>query len=169
MLLQVAAADTVLTVEQSLTNLAPTRMPAGLGLHPWFRRPLNVRIGAQSVIRSNTDPDAEVEPVSGSLDLRAIRPMPPGLDAAWLELGDPAVDLLWPELGISASLRARTDGELCVVAASPLDLDAIAVEPQSHGPFGLDRFLRGDPGAMVGLASGATLRITMELAFGRSA
>ena len=42
--LKVTIANTVLTIDQSLTNLADSPMPAGLGLHPWFRRPLDLAI-----------------------------------------------------------------------------------------------------------------------------
>ena len=165
--LRITAVSTVLTLELSLANLAPTPMPAGIGLHPWFYRPLEVRINADRVIASNTDPRARIEPVAGPLDLRALRPMPPSLDAAWLALGDPAVDLRWPELAVSATLRARTDGELWIVAASPPGLGAVAIEPQTHAPYGLARRLRAEGGSMPALAPGATLRLTVEMAFAR--
>lgn len=166
--LRVSIEDAVLAIELSLTNRAATPMPAGLGLHPWFRRPLEVRINARHVLPSNTDPVAKVEPVSGSLDLRTMRPMPDDLDAAWLGPGDPAVELRWPELGVTASLRARSDAGVCIVAASPGRLDAVAIEPQTHAPHGLRRFLRGEPGGLHALAPGATMRLSIELAFGRS-
>ena len=166
--LRIVAVDTVVTIEQWLTNLAPTPMPAGIGIHPWFRRPLNVRIDAPRVIASNTDPRAGIVPVAGSLDLRILRPMPPDLDATWLDPGDPAVELRWPQLGIGSTLRARSDGGLCLVAASPAALDAVAIEPQTHAPYGLGRLLRGEPGAMLALAPGATTSLVTELAFARS-
>jgi Galactose mutarotase and related enzymes len=162
--LGVSIEDAVLTIDQSLTNLAETPMPAGIGVHPWFRRPLDVRINAPIVLRSNTDPDATVEPVSGPWDLRAMRPMPADLDAAWLAPGDPAVELRWPELSVRATLRARSDAGLCIVAASPSSLDAVAIEPQTHAPHGLRRFLNGEAGGLHSLAPGTTLRLTIELA-----
>jgi aldose 1-epimerase len=165
--LRVMIEDAVLVIEQSLTNRAATPMPAGLGLHPWFVRPLDVRINARHVIPSNTDPVAKVEPVSGSFDLRRMRPMPDDLDAAWLGLGDPAVDLRWPDLGVTASLRARSDTSLCIVAASPRRPDAVAIEPETHAPHGLRRFLHGEPGGLHALVPGATMRLTIELTFGR--
>lgn len=156
-----------LRVEQSLANLATTPMPAGLGLHPWFRRPLDVRIDAARVLRSNTDSGAPLEPLSGSTDLRAMRPMPDDLDAAWLDLGDPAVELRWPELGITATMRARSDVGLIIVGASPAALEAVAIEPQTHLPQGLRRFQAGEALGLVALAPQATLRLTTELAFQR--
>jgi aldose 1-epimerase len=165
--LRITILGAALQIEQSLANLAATPMPAGLGLHPWFRRPLDVRIDAARVLRSNTDPGAGVGPVVGSLDLRAMRPMPDDLDAAWLDLGDPAVELRWPELGITATLRARSDAGLVIVGASPAVLDAVAIEPQTHLPQGLRRFQADEPLGLVALAPQATMRLTTELAFRR--
>ncbi|MBI2775705.1 MAG: hypothetical protein HYX57_00355 [Chloroflexi bacterium] len=166
--LRVAIVDAVVTLELSVTNLAQTPMPAGIGLHPWFRRPLDVRIDAAQVLPSNSDPAATIEPVSRSLDLRVMRPMPDDLDAAWLGLGDPPVELRWPTLGVVAAMRARSDAGLCLVAASPSGLDAVAIEPQTHAPHGLRRFLNGEPGGLVPLARHATMRLTMRLAFRRT-
>jgi aldose 1-epimerase len=165
--LRVTIADAVLGIEQSLTNLAATPMPAGLGLHPWFRRPLEVRINAGGVLPSNTDPTATVVPVSASLDLRAMRALPDDVDAAWLDPGDPAVELLWPALGVTASLRVRSDAGRCIVVASPGDVEAVAIEPQTHLPQGLRRMLAGEYGGMTLLAPGATLRLASTLAFAR--
>lgn len=166
--LRVVATDAILTVELSLTNLAPTPMPAGIGLHPWFRRPLQARINAEHGVAPNTDPDAAIESVTGSRDLRSMRPVPDDLDAAWLNPGDPAVELHWPELGIRATMRARSDAGLCIVAASPRALDAVAIEPQTHLPHGLLRFLDGRPAGLLALAPQATMRLRTELAFSRS-
>ncbi len=166
--LRVRIEDAVLEIELSLTNRAATPMPAGLGLHPWFRRPMDARINAQRVLPSNTDPLAMVEPVSGSLDLRTMRPMPDDLDAAWLDPGDPAGELHWPELGVAAVLRAWSAAGVCIVAASPCPLDAVAIEPQTHAPQGLRRLLRGEPQGLHSLAPGATMRLTIELAFEQS-
>lgn len=166
--LRITIADAVLLIEQSLTNLAATTMPAGLGLHPWFRRPVDVRIDAAQVLPSNTDPAAGVEPVSGSLDLRTMRPMPHDIDAAWLGLGDPAVELRWPTLGVVASMDARSDVGLCIVAASPRAVEAVAIEPQTHAPQGLRRFLNGEVAGLSALAPQATMRLTIQMTFGRS-
>lgn len=166
--LRVAVVDPIVTLELSLTNLAPTPMPAGLGLHPWLRRPLEVRIDAESGIASNLGPRAPIEPVVGPMDLRAMGPMTLDLDAAWLARGDPPVELQWPELGVRAALRVRAADDTWIVAASPSALDAAAVEPQTHAPWGLDRLLRGEPGSMRRIAPGATMRLVAEVALSRS-
>jgi len=163
--LSITIADAVLTIEQSLTNLSGGPMPAGLGLHPWFRRPLELAIHADAVLPSNIDPGASVETVSGPYDLRAIRPVPDDLDATWLAPADPAVELHWPDVGVMATMRVRSGAGICIVVASPSSLDGVAVEPQTHAPQGLRRFLRVEPGGLHTLASRATMRLTTELAF----
>ncbi|HEX4898204.1 MAG TPA: hypothetical protein VFV53_07585 [Candidatus Limnocylindrales bacterium] len=163
--LRVAAAGAHLRVDLALTNLADAPMPAGLGLHPWFLRPLEVKVAAPTVVASNTDPSATIEAVSGDLDLRVLRPMPDDIDAAWPDPGDPAVELRWPALGIEATLRLRSSAGAAIVAASPHDLGAAAIEPQTHLPQGLGRLLRGEPGALELLAPGETLRLATDWHF----
>ena len=165
--LQVAATDAQLRIDLALTNLADGPMPAGLGLHPWFLRPLEVRVAAPTVVASNTDPSATSEAVSGDLDLRVRRPIPDDIDAAWPDPGDPPVELRWPDLGIEATLRLRSSAGSAIVAASPRDLGAAAIEPQTHLPQGLGRLLRGEPGALELLAPAATLQLAMEWQFRR--
>jgi aldose 1-epimerase len=166
--IQASIAGATLTIEQTLTNLGSGPMPGGLGIHPWFRGPLEIRVPAERVLTSNSDPDAPIEPVSGFLDLRELRRMPDDLDAAWLDPADPAVELAWPDLGIRATIRARSEAGVCVVAASPRALGAVAIEPQTHLPQGLRRYLRGEPGGLHAIAPGATLRLVIKLEFARA-
>lgn len=163
--MRMAVIDTTLMIEQTLTNLAETRMPGGIGLHPWFRRPLELGVDAQHVLAANSDPICQVAPVAGSLDLRSARRVPADLDATWLDPGDPAVELRWPGIDIAASLRARSSVGTCIVVASPARLDAVAVEPQTHAPHGLRRLLRGEPGAMSWIEPGHSIRLEIELVF----
>ena len=163
--MRVTVTDSVLTIDQSLTSLADTPMPAGLGLHPWFRRPLDLRIDAEAVLPTNLDPDASVEPVAGPLDLRATGGVPDDVDATWLAPRDPAVELHWPAIGVKAVMRVRSDAGVCICVAGPSSLDAVAVEPQTHAPHGLRRFLRGEPGALSVIQPGGTMRLMIGLAF----
>lgn len=164
---RVEIADAVLTIEQSLANRSRTPMPAGLGLHPWFMRPMEVSIKARRVVSSNTDPASNLVPVGGPFDLRRMGPMPDDLDAAWLPDADPAVEMEWPTLGIGAVMTARCDAGAWIVAASPRDVEAIAIEPQTHAPHGLRRLIDGEPGGLQLLDPGGTLRLTIRLAFER--
>jgi aldose 1-epimerase len=163
--LRVTIADTVVTIEQSLTNLAKTTMPAGMGIHPWFRRPLELAVHADAVVASNVDPSASIETVSGAYDLRALRLVPDDLDATWLAPTDPAAELHWPELGVGAAMRVRSDAGACIVVASPASVDAVAVESQTHAAQGLRRYLAGGPGALRGIPPRGTIRLTTEFTF----
>lgn len=163
-----------LRLAQSLTNVSDEQMPGGIGIHPWFRGPVEIAIRAALAYPSNIDSPARPVPVEGDLDLRRRRPMAPDLDATWAEVGEPAVELLWPQTGLRAGLSARATLAdravgVHIVAASPGDVGAVAVEPQTHAPQGLRRLLAGEPGALAVLAPGETLRLITELSFEREA
>jgi hypothetical protein len=49
------------------------------------------------------------------------------------------------------------------VAASPSELDAIAVEPQTHAPQGLRGLSNCEPGALALLDPGEMLQLLTEL------
>jgi aldose 1-epimerase len=152
-----------LRIELALRNLADDPMPAGLGVHPWFCRPLQVAIHGGRVFRNNLEPQSEPEKVSGPFDLRFIGDVTADLDATWTDLSDPAVELLWPG-HVRATMQIETRSRF-VVAASPGQLDAIAVEPQSHAPHGLRRLQNREPGALAMLSPGEELTLTVSLRF----
>jgi aldose 1-epimerase len=158
--------DNSVVVQLRLTNLADDPMPAGIGLHPWFRRPIRVAIDAAGVHRSNLEPSARPEPVAGRLDRRRLGTLPDGLDAAWTGLADPPVVLAWPAAGLRATFRVSPTVRY-LVAASPGEIEAVAIEPQTHAPAGLRRLLNQEPGALELLDPGATLALTVRLVFER--
>lgn len=162
--LRPSAAGTRLTLALALTNHADDPMPAGLGFHPWFVAPLEIAVPARLVFPSNTGRTVEAEPVDGPFDLRALRPMPTGLDATWTALAEPELRLRWQELGVQAKLRITSEGRYLCAASLP-EREAVAVEPQTHAPDGLGRLLRGEPGGLQLLAPGDTLRLGIVLDF----
>ena len=151
-----------LRLRYRLTNLSDGRMPAGLGLHPWFRKPVEVAISAATVYPTNSDSPQHASPVSGGLDLERRRALAPGVDATWAAVRPPRIELAWPEAGITARLDVETP-TLLVAAASPSHLDAVAVEPQTHGPDGLRRLLSNEPDALTVLEPQEALELEIRL------
>ncbi len=158
-----------LTIAQALTNLSDRPMPGGLGIHPWFLDPIEVRIASARILPSNLKAGEESQPAAGDFDLQDLRLMPVGLDATWLDPGDPAVALGWPDRGLRAVLEVASDAGICIVAASPADTGAVAVEPETHAPFGLQRLLDGAPNGLVWIAPGRSIHLTTRMIFERSA
>ena len=156
-----------LTLAYALANLADEPMPAGLGLHPWFRSPLELRVPAAEVYAANSGSASDPEPARDDLDLRALAAPPPGLDVTFAAVTPPVIELAWPGLGLRATLEAATSGDTLVAVATPPDIDAVAVEPQTHGPDGLRRLLRGERDALDLLAPGDALSLELRLTFGR--
>ncbi len=156
--------DERLLIALSLTNLADTAMPAGLGIHPWFVRPLEVRVPATSFYSPNSNTLAQPENVFGLHDLRRLQPMPDDLDATWTGLTERMVELRWLALGIGAEIH--TDASQ-IVAASPRHIDAVGLEPQTHAPQGIRRLLHNEPDAMTLLEPAASLRLNVDLVFSR--
>lgn len=159
------AGGACLEVEYRLVNLEPDApMPAGIGLHPWFRRPVAIRLPAELAYAPNAGSPPHPAPVDGALDLRTLGPAADGLDATWTALTEPRVELAWPESGLAATLELETDpGSPLVAVATPAHLDAIAVEPQTHGPDPLRRLASGQPHPPALLPPGGSLRLTIRL------
>lgn len=159
--------DADLTLRWTLANLDDAPMPAGLGLHPWFRRPVELRMLASAVYASNVSSTAEPQPVEGATDLRSLATPAGGLDGTWTALEEPAIELAWPPLGVRGSLEARSSaGRTLVALATPADVEAIALEPQTHGPNPLRRLAAGEPDAPVLLDPGSELELELRLQFG---
>ncbi|MGH2417190.1 MAG: hypothetical protein ACRDFY_02555, partial [Candidatus Limnocylindria bacterium] len=164
----VALDGSCLAMRFELVNRSHAPMPAGIGLHPWFRQPVEVRLPADAAYASNTDSPVQPEPVAGPFDLRAMAVPAVDLDATWTDLREPRVELAWPGIRISARLEVRAERAL-VAMATPADVDAVAIEPQTHAPDGLRRLANGEPDAPATLEPGAALRLALRMTFERSA
>jgi aldose 1-epimerase len=152
-----------LRIELELMNLEDEPMPAGLGIHPWFRRPVRLAIHGGRVLPNNLDGESRPEPVGGPFDLRVLGDIAQGTDATWIDLTDPAVELVWPGHA-KATMRVEASSTF-IVAASPSTIDAIAVEPQTHAPHGLRRLLAGESGGLTMLAPHETLSLAAWVTF----
>lgn len=162
---RVGPASCGLTLE--LRNLDDGPMPAGVGLHPWFAKPVHVAVPARRVVTDIVDPAVEPQPVEPPFDLRRLGAMAEGLDATWSDLTGDTVDLAWPAHGLRAAFRFSEQATF-VVAANLPGIDAVAVEPQTHAPPALRRLVADEPGAPTLLAPGDVLAVDYELAVERS-
>ena len=153
-----------LTLDYRLANRSAAAMPGGIGLHPWFLRPVAIRIPAEAVYRANAGSAREPEPVIGEHDLRVARVPDANLDGTFTGLTAPRIELAWPDAGISAGIEVQSE-RLLVAVATPGHIDAVAVEPQTHGPDGLRRLANGEPDPLAVMAPGETLRIELRLTF----
>ncbi|HEY7130717.1 MAG TPA: hypothetical protein VH440_00620 [Candidatus Limnocylindrales bacterium] len=159
-----AIAGTTLDLTLALANLADDPMPAGIGIHPWFRKPLHVAIGARAVHADNLATEAEPVAVSGLTDRRRLEPMPDDLDGTWADLTEPPIELSWPETGLGAVIGFDAPTRF-VTAASPAVVDAVAVEPQTHAPAGIRRLIDDEPGALALLPAGEHLTLAIRMTF----
>jgi aldose 1-epimerase len=158
----VTAFEHRLRFELSVQNLSNSPMPGGIGIHPWFRSPVDVAISGTHVFSPNSATPPEPVAVAGEYNLRTLRPMPDELDATWTGLGEVPVTLRWATRGVEASLQTTSK---FVVATSPSSIDAVAVEPQTHAPQGDRRLRLGEPGALELIGPGQVLRLDVELRF----
>ena len=137
--------------------------PAGIGLHPWFRRDVAgaedvlVRIPArQRYVAEAGIPTGALRALEGSFDLRDLQPLGARpLDDCYTLLDDP-VELDWGRLRLEIDVECAQPHVM--VYATP---EAICVEPQTCAPdaFNLRTRLEGtgfataEPGRAVALAS----------------
>ena len=151
-------------VTLSLRNLSETDMLGGIGIHPWFPTPVEVRIDCALTYGPNNDTHDTPRPVSGALDVRTPQTLSEGVDSTWTQPADPPVELSWPAHGFSAQMRAPFP-TLHITAADAPERGAIAVEPQTHAPQGLRRLIDGQPGAMTVIPAGTEIVLPITLDF----
>ncbi len=147
-----------------LTNLADEPMPAGIGIHPWFAKPLEVRFQAAATYPDNLATEPHPIAVSGAFDRRRLERMPDDLDATWTDLGEPPIELAWPGAGIRCAITFEAPNRV-VTAASPVALDGVAIEPATQAPDGIRRLLRDEGDGLTLLPAGAVLELQVRFAF----
>lgn len=152
----------------SLTNVADSAMPAGLGLHPYFVRrdadgtdpTVCLRAARVYDVDASLLPRAAARPVDPALDFRAGRPV-----------GEATIDRVYTDWDGEASLD--WGGRRLLLRADPLFSHAVlfsapdgslAIEPVSNATDGFNLLARGVPGTGVRvLAPGETLAGTVTL------
>lgn len=160
-----------LTVRLELVNESEHRMPAGIGLHPYFPRTpkTRVRAGVSRIWLT----DDEVMPLERVRPLGAIDPNR-GVAADGVHLDNVytgwngRAEIEWPEYGTRLEMTA--DGPLVfLVLFTPQGEDFLCVEPVSHCTDAFNMAARGaqDTGMRV-LEPGERLAASVRLAPKRS-
>ncbi len=172
---------TGLSFALSVTNLDPSPMPAGAGVHPFFPRRLwadgdevRVRAGVSGRYPCEacipTGPAADDE---ASTALREGGPLGnPGLDDVFAGFGGEAV-IEWPASGVRLSMRcADSLGHLVVFTPRAQDggpLSWVCVEPVSMVNDGFNMLERGEQGTGVRvLEPGQTLETSVRFGVERA-
>ena len=91
------------------------------------------------------------------------------LDGCWADIADPAVVTRWPETGLTHDDAGRADRRRSSSRPARRDVDAVAIEPETHAPQAIRRLLQGEPLGLGWLAPGTSLVLAASLAFERSA
>lgn len=159
---QIALEADGLTLTLALANPSDEPMPAGLGLHPYFRRrpETRVRFAAGHVLLAQPDclPTGEIAPADRFGDWAAGAPLPgETVDHCFAEWSGDA------EIADSLGTIALTaHGAPFLHLYAPADVSALCLEPVSHSPDALNRA----PEEMLVLAPGQSTGLTMRIAAG---
>lgn len=153
-----------LSVELGLTNLGPDPMPFGFGLHPWFPRDADMRLGFAATQFYPEGPDMvalDPVPLPETLDFTAPRPLPDH----WLnnDFGGwgGRADLAFPGRGHTLRISADPVFRHLMIYADPAR-KVFCVEPQSNAPGAFTR-----PGGYDDPAEGVFVLAPGEAAAGR--
>lgn len=145
-----------------LTNLGDSAMPAGLGLHPYFRRRPESRVSfaARDVVLTDRAclPTGEVAAVSLFGDFATGSALPAStIDHCYT--GWRGTACVTDDLG-TITLTATGAPHLHLYA--PADGSALCLEPVSHAPDAVNR----DPAGMTVLPPGCSASLRMEIGVG---
>ncbi len=149
-----------------VANTGTERMPAGLGIHPWWvsdDKPLEVRLPAELVYpsRDRYPVAGDPVPVSGNLDLRALGAPDWDIDEIWTGLTENRIELHWRTWGLTAHFDSTPNCEHVVLATirdiENVTVNACAIEPQTHCTDGHRRREAGERGGIDILEPGEKL------------
>lgn len=143
-----------LRVVLSATNLGADPVPAGIGLHPWFRAG-EVRVPADAVWPGEPLPTGPPVPVTGRHDLRSPT-VPEPMDACFTALTATSADV--------PGARLAWEGPITHVVVYSGEPGWVCVEPVTMANDGIGRAERGGAGHGVQvLAPGASIEVRYRL------
>ncbi len=156
-----------------VVNAGPTRMPAGLGFHPYFNRALggaHEEVELELAVRGvyPGSPELPALPIGPPValkpeqDFSKLRPLDVVLDdcfAGW----DGHAEIRWPESRVRLVMEASAHLRH-VIVYSPEGEPFFAVEPVSHANDGFNLLAAGQSGTgVVVLAAGESLEASFSL------
>ena len=118
--------------------------------------------------RTNTNCHPHAAAFENALTGDSWPPCRYGADATWTGLARPRLSCIGRELGVKATCSNTVHGTTYVTAAFPAEVDALAVEPQTHAPQGLRRLMSGEPVRLRGWSPGGELTLTTRSHSSRS-
>jgi aldose 1-epimerase len=147
------------TIALSLANTGSETMPAGLGLHPYFRRrpETRVRFDAETVMLSDgaTMPTGIEAPAAHFGDFAAGAVLlPETIDHCYRNWGGTVT--IEDDLG---TIAMTASGAPHLHLYAPADGSALCCEPVSHTPDALNRA----PEEMIAVEPGQTARLAMRI------
>ena len=149
-----------LTVDLEITNTDMQPTPAAFGIHPYFPRSPEVKLGFEAAQVWVNRPDEEIpdhrEPVPAAWSHATPRSPVEGIDNCFTGWERP-VSIAWPDRKLALTISAdAVFGHLVVYI--PPGRDFLAVEPVSNMNDGLNRMGGGADTGLVVLDPGKTLR-----------
>ncbi len=167
---KVSLTPTSLSIDISVKNTGSEAMPAGLGLHPFFRKPagtrFQMRVGSVWLAANDDGIPTERVAIPESWDFSELRELESVvLDHCFPGWDDQTATIEWPDAKLRARLTASGPMKHLVVYV-PEGQDFFCVEPVTNMNDGFNHAERGetDTGTIV-LAPGEMLscRMTIEL------
>ena len=156
-----------------LENRGETKMPAGFGWHPYYRRWLT-RDGEPVLLqftapRIHPDPDADglpdgpSEPVPADLDFSTPRELgSQRIDACFAGF-DGQATIQWPESGVTLTY-ACSPNVTHLVCFGPEDRPVLAIEPAANANDGVNRLAAGEADSgVIALAAGDALEASFTI------
>jgi aldose 1-epimerase len=167
---RISLEENALTIAIAVKNTGAEPMPAGLGLHPFFRKPagtkLKMRVGAVWLTANDDGIPTERVEVPQKWDFSELRELGDVvLDHCFPGWEDQVAMIEWPDIGLRATLTAEGPMHHLVVYV-PEGQDFFCVEPVTNMNDAFNRAERGEPdtGTIV-LSPGESLECRMTVAF----
>lgn len=156
--------DQGLTHRLMVCNRGNTRMPAGLGLHPYFLRNAQTLLVARHCGEWQTAKDGipvALQRVDQAVDWWQGQPVGDRVVDTVYTGREGEITIVWPDRGLRLDI-APSDNLPCTVVYTPADADFFCAEPVSHGTDAINHPDRAD--AMHWLAPGDVFAASVRYA-----